>query len=85
MPQLPDGHREVHVIRLGTDEEPPAGNPWILVVCSPQHAFGEVKVHPQGQTHMAPPDDMVMSIYNAQEIARDLGLSHIYVRDSTVE
>lgn len=80
MPQLP---RDIDVVRLGADEEPPAGAPWIFVISSPQHAFGEVKVHSQGQTHMAPPDDMVMSIYNAQEIARDLGLSHVYVRDST--
>jgi len=85
MPQLPDGHREIHVIRLGTDEEPPLGNPWILVVCSSEHAFGEVKVHPQGQTHIAPADDIVMSVYNAQETARALGLTQIYVRGLSEE
>ena len=77
-----DSNREIEVVRLGHDEEPPADAQWILVISSPQHAYGETLVHAQGQTYMAPPDDMVMSIYNAQASARELGMTRVYVKDS---
>lgn len=73
---------EIEVVHLRNDEEPPADAQWILVISSPQHAYGETLVHSRGQTYMAPPDDMVMSIYNAQASARDLGMTRIYVKDS---
>lgn len=77
-----DSSREIEVVRLKHDEEPPCDTQWILVISSPQHAYGETRVHAQGQTYMAPPDDMVMSIYNAQATARELGMTRIYVKDS---
>lgn len=77
-----DPSREIEVVRLGHDEEPPSDAQWILVISSPHHVFGETRVHALGQTYMAPPDDMVMSIYNAQESARELGMKRIYVKDS---
>ena len=77
-----DSNREIEVVRLGHDEEPPADAQWILVISSPKHAYGETLVHAQGQTYMAPPDDMVMSIYNAQATALELGMTRIYVKDS---
>ena len=76
---------EIEVVHLRNDEEPPADAQWILVISSPQHAYGETLLHSRGQTYMAPPDDMVMSIYNAQETARTLGLMHIYVRGLSEE
>lgn len=80
MPELPGSNSEIEVVLLEPDQDPPSDEMWILVVGSPQHAFGETKVHSRGQTHLSPLDDLVMSIYNAQQAARDLGMTRIYVK-----